>query len=64
MDISQLVRESDCGSEGYGFKSHYSPIQKFKRLVGGSGRRDRLKIYSPFGDAGSIPALSIILLYL
>lgn len=37
---------------------------KFKRLVGGSGRRDRLKIYSPFGDAGSIPALSIILLYL
>ena len=25
VGIVQLVRTSDCGSEGRGFKSHYSP---------------------------------------
>ena len=25
VDIVQLVRTSDCGSEGRGFESHYSP---------------------------------------
>ena len=25
VGIAQLVRASDCGSEGRGFKSHYSP---------------------------------------
>lgn len=24
-DVAQLVRASDCGSEGRGFKSHHSP---------------------------------------
>ena len=29
VGIAQLVRASDCGSEGRGFKSHYPP-QKIK----------------------------------
>lgn len=29
--VAQLVRASDCGSEGRGFKSHQSPL---KRAVG------------------------------
>ena len=27
VGIAQLVRASDCGSEGRGFESHFSPIR-------------------------------------
>ena len=33
-DVAQLVRASDCGSEGRGFKSHHSPQNKRPRLLG------------------------------
>jgi hypothetical protein len=26
--VAQLVRASDCGSEGRGFESHHSPIKR------------------------------------
>lgn len=33
-DVAQLVRASDCGSEGRGFKSHHSPQNVLsKRLL-------------------------------
>ena len=35
VDIVQLVRTSDCGSEGRGFESHYSP----KKVLYPSGLR-------------------------
>jgi hypothetical protein len=35
VDIAQLVRASDCGSEGRGFDSHYSP----KKVLYPSGSR-------------------------
>ena len=28
VDIAQLVSASDCGSEGRGFESHYTPQKK------------------------------------
>ena len=37
VDIVQLVRTSDCGSEGRGFESHYSP----KKVPYPSGLRGR-----------------------
>jgi cytochrome c oxidase subunit 2 len=49
-----LVRVSNCGFEGYGFKSHYLSFY----LIGGSGRRDRLKICSFCKGVGSIPILN------
>lgn len=32
VSVAQLVRASDCGSEGRGFKSHRSPHSKKKEL--------------------------------
>lgn len=37
--VAQLVRASDCGSEGRGFEPLLSP----KLLSGGNGRRSQLK---------------------
>ncbi len=37
VDIAQLVRASDCGSEGRGFDSHYSP----NKVLYPSGSRGR-----------------------
>lgn len=31
VDVAQLVRASDCGSEGRGFESHLPPQMKFHR---------------------------------
>ena len=43
VDIVQLVRTSDCGSEGRGFESHYSP----KKVLYPSGQGGSLqKSYS------------------
>ena len=41
-----MVRVSDCGFEGCGFKSHYSPENQplFRSLLGEIGRRNRFKI--------------------
>ena len=33
VGIVQLVRTSDCGSEGRGFDSHYSPFIKKVRFI-------------------------------
>ena len=33
VGIAQLVRASDCGSEGRGFESHYLPKQNKKLLL-------------------------------
>ncbi len=33
--VAQLVRASDCGSEGRGFKSHHAPENKKAFLMGG-----------------------------
>jgi hypothetical protein len=34
VDIAQLVRASDCGSEGRGFETHFSPV--FLKKVSGA----------------------------
>ena len=31
VDVVQLVRASDCGSECRGFESHHPPLQEIKR---------------------------------
>lgn len=40
VNIVQLVRTSDCGSEGRGFEPHYSP----KKVLYPSGLRGRFAI--------------------
>ena len=32
--VAQLVRASDCGSEGRGFESHLSPLKDYPLLDG------------------------------
>ncbi len=48
VDVAQLVRVPDCGSEGRGFESHLPPRQK--RLAAGGGAAlffyERLKLAS------------------
>ena len=46
-DVAQLVRASDCGSEGRGFKSHHSP-----QIVHGKGFFGSLFLprFTPFSD--------------
>ena len=43
VDLAQLVRASDCGSEGRGFEPHYSPQKLYFGtaffLFGGSHRK-------------------------
>ena len=34
VPIVQLVRMSDCGSEGRGFEPHLAPPQKFRKFSG------------------------------
>ena len=36
VDVVQLVRTSDCGSEGRGFESHLPPKQKRLAALGGT----------------------------
>ena len=31
VDVAQLVRVTDCGSEGRGFESHLPPIEQARR---------------------------------
>ena len=33
VDVAQLVRASDCGSEGHGFESRYPPHKTNKRKI-------------------------------
>ena len=37
--VAQLVRASDCGSEGRGFEPHHPPIPSFGRLVKFTGSK-------------------------
>jgi hypothetical protein len=48
VDVVQLVRTSDCGSEGRGFESHLPPKQKRLTAKGGTALffKERLKLAS------------------
>ena len=41
VDIAQLVRASDCGSEGRGFESLYPPQMKARKRPGEKRRKGR-----------------------
>jgi hypothetical protein len=60
--VAQLVRASDCGSEGRGFKSHHSPHANPYRKVGFCNLRQPparlLGLYSLIGPI--LAAVSII----
>ncbi len=56
VDISQLVESQIVALNVTGS----SPVIHLISLVGGTGRRDRLKICSLYKGVGSIPILSII----
>ena len=36
VDVAQLVRASDCGSEGRGFETHHPPVKKLRCEVNAS----------------------------
>ena len=57
MIVAQLVRASDCGSEGRGFETHHSPLSK------GSVSKDAEPfLFFPPADSEHSDASSVFLL--
>ena len=52
VSVAQLVRASDCGSEGRGFESHYPPHKR-----NGIGRRSRSHFFFLHGILGCSQAV-------
>ena len=52
VGVAQLVRASDCGSEGRGFESHYPPHKR-----NGIGRRSRSHFFLSYGILGCSQAV-------
>ena len=50
VDIVQLVRTSDCGSEGRGFESHYSPKWSCTQVVKGALCKRVIRRFESYQD--------------